>query len=152
MNKNTSLIVGGIIVLALIVGGLVVFGGAPTSPTTTGPGELDAFAQCLKTNGVTFFGAFWCPHCQAQKKLFGNSVSKLPYVECSNPDGQSQTQICIDNKIQSYPTWQFADGTRVTGEQTLQQLADKSKCQLPATSDSVTTAPVTVGSSTPVSQ
>ena len=38
------------------------------------PGKYDAFAQCLKTQGVLFYGAFWCPHCQNQKALFGFSV------------------------------------------------------------------------------
>ena len=36
-----------------------------------------------------------------------------------------QTQICIDKKIQSYPTWIFADGSQLNGEIPLQQLADK---------------------------
>lgn len=129
--KNNSLIIGGVIVLALAVGGLVYFG--TPAPTPAQSGALDTFAQCLKDKGVTFFGAFWCPHCQATKAMFGSSAKLLPYVECSNPDGKTQTQVCIDNKIESYPTWQFADGSRITGERTLQELADKSTCALPAT-------------------
>ena len=94
------------------------------------PGKLDAFATCLKEKGAVFYGAFWCPHCQAQKKLFGTSQKLLPYVECSLASGQGQTQICIDKKITGYPTWEFADGSRLNGEIPLQQLADKTSCSL----------------------
>src|SRR3989338_1850732 len=89
------------------------------------PGELDGFTQCLKDKGATFYGAFWCPHCQNQKALFGKSEKLLPYVECSLPAGNGQTQVCIDRGIQSYPTWVFPDGTTTTGEVALQSLADK---------------------------
>jgi len=95
------------------------------------PGKYDAFAQCLKTSGATFYGAFWCPHCQDQKKQFGSSVDLLPYVECSTPDGQDQTQICKDKKIQGYPTWEFKDGSRLEGVASFADLASKSGCALP---------------------
>ncbi len=95
-------------------------------------GKYDTFAQCLKDKGATFYGAFWCPHCKAQKALFGSSVKLLPYVECSLPDASGSTQICKDKKIEGYPTWEFADGTRpFSGEASLQQLADKTTCVLP---------------------
>ena len=94
------------------------------------PGKLDNFAQCLEAKGAKFYGAFWCPHCQAQKALFGKSKSLLPYVECSTPDQKDQTQICKDNKIEGYPTWIFADGSRNSGEMTLEQLAEKTGCSI----------------------
>lgn len=102
-------------------------------------GDLDAFATCLQDKGVKFYGAFWCPHCQAQKALFGRSVPKLPYIECSNPDGQSQNALCTSVGIQGYPTWVFPAGlagatstATSTGEQSLETLAAKSSCQLPS--------------------
>ncbi len=102
-------------------------------------GKYDDFAKCIASpeKGVTFFGAFWCPHCQVQKARFGKSAKYLPYVECSTPDGQNQTQECINNKITTYPTWEFATSsisdstTRVVGEMELDQLAEKTKCELP---------------------
>ncbi|MBI2612457.1 hypothetical protein HYW59_01430 [Candidatus Kaiserbacteria bacterium] len=97
----------------------------------TGPSNLDSFAQCLKDKGAIFYGAFWCPHCQNTKRMFGSSEKLLPYVECSTPDGKAQLQACIDKEIKSYPTWEFADGSRLTGERTLQELADKTGCALP---------------------
>jgi len=44
------------------------------------PGQYDTFAQCLGEKGAKFYGAFWCPHCQAQKAIFGKSKEFLPYV------------------------------------------------------------------------
>ena len=101
------------------------------SPGAAQSGQnLDAFAKCIAQSGAKFYGAFWCPHCKDQKAEFGSSVQYLPYVECSTPDGQSQTQICKDKNIQGYPTWIFADGSSVSGEQTLQALAQKTGCTL----------------------
>ncbi|MEK6827042.1 MAG: hypothetical protein AABX99_00990, partial [Nanoarchaeota archaeon] len=62
--------------------------------TPPGPGKYDQFAQCLKDKGAVFYGAFWCSHCIAQKKLFGSSAKLLPYVECSTADASGQAQIC----------------------------------------------------------
>lgn len=118
----------GILILG-VIGTVIVRGTGAGAPT--GPGKYDEFAQCLEAKGATFYGAFWCPHCQATKKMFGSSSKLLPYVECSTADGQGQTQICIDKKVTSYPTWEFADGSRLNGEQTLEALAEKTGCVLP---------------------
>lgn len=115
-----------IIVVVLVVAGLVGW----RVWSANQPGPLDAFAQCLKDEGATFFGAFWCPHCQEQKRMFGNSEKLLPYTECSLPDGQGQTQECIDEEIKTYPTWEFADGERLLGVVELERLAEKTGCEL----------------------
>ncbi len=105
MKKSNKIILL-IIIAVLLVGGVVVFfltrnsNGVPK-------GKYTAFATCLKNSGTTFYGAFWCPHCNATKKLFGDSVKLLPYVECSTPDAAGQTQICQDKKIKGYPSWVF---------------------------------------------
>lgn len=93
-----------LVVVGLIVGAGIVL---PNQPD-----KLDGFASCLKDKGATFYGAFWCPHCQNQEALFGRSERLLPYIECSNPD-QSSTQVCIDKNIISYPTWVFSGGFTV---------------------------------------
>ncbi len=116
-----------IAIIVLIVGGFIVW----RINEKNKPGTLDGFAQCLQEKGAIFYGAFWCPHCQNQKKAFGNSAGKLPYVECSLPGGNGQTQECTDKKVESYPTWVFADGTRETGELSLSRLAEKAGCALP---------------------
>lgn len=128
MQNKVTLVAISVFILVVIVGGIVL----SRVSTTSGPTNLEGFAQCLTDKGVKFFGAFWCPHCQAQKKLFGSAVSKLPYIECSTPDGNSQTQICKDNAIQSYPTWVFPDHSTTTGEVPLETIAERSSCTLPA--------------------
>lgn len=95
------------------------------------PGKLDGFAQCLKDKGAVFYGAFWCPHCQNQKQMFGSSVKFLSYVECSTADGKSQLQACKAKNIEGYPTWEFIDESRLTGEIPLTQLSEKTSCELP---------------------
>ena len=65
-----------LLILGVISTVLLRSGGEPE-----GPGQYDVFAQCLKDTGAVFYGAFWCPHCQSQKKLFGSSVKLLPYDE-----------------------------------------------------------------------
>lgn len=92
--------------------------------------NYDAFGTCLAEAGAKFYGAFWCPHCQDQKELF-RAAETIPYVECSTPDGEGQTQICIDEKITGYPTWKFSDGTILNGTQQLVNLANKTNCPLP---------------------
>lgn len=125
-NKNIFLLVIGILILGTIA---TVMLKSPNVPA--GPGKYDGFAQCLKDKGAVFYGAFWCSHCQAQKELFGSSVKLLPYVECSTPDGSSQTKECDEKNITGYPTWEFADGTRLTGEVPLEKLSEKTSCPLP---------------------
>lgn len=123
-KKQKKLVIGAAVVLIIAAGiGYSIY-------NKNKPGDYDTLAQCIKDSGATFYGAFWCPHCQDQKKEFGNSARLLPYVECSTPDGQAMLQSCQQKGVQSYPTWEFADGTRVVGTQTLQELADKTGCSI----------------------
>jgi len=125
-TKTRIIIVSAVIVVAILVAVVIFWPKAVISSP-----KMDAFAQCIASKGAKFYGAFWCPHCQAQKELFGSSVKYLPYVECSTPDTNGQLQVCIDQKIAAYPTWKFSDGTTKEGEMTLRELADKTGCALP---------------------
>ncbi|MFA6536570.1 MAG: thioredoxin domain-containing protein [Candidatus Paceibacterota bacterium] len=133
-------------IISMIIGVLVVIGiiWSVTSYNNT-PGQYDPLAVCLKDKGAIFYGAFWCPHCQNQKKAFGKSARLLPYVECSKPDGRTQYQTCTDAKIESYPTWIFADGERIIGEITPEKLAEKTSCPL---SGNLATTTATTGTTT----
>jgi len=125
-KKNiVRVLVFAVIILAIVIVMSMLAGGANTST------KYDTFAQCLSEKKTKFYGAFWCQHCQAQKKMFGGSVKHLPYIECSTPDGKGQTQQCIDEKIQGYPTWEFADGSRMSGKVSFEILSEKSGCALP---------------------
>lgn len=89
-------------------------------------GPLDNFAQCLTDKGVIMYGANWCSHCQNEKKAFGNSFSKVNYVECPK-----DPKKCLDMGVEGYPTWIFGDGKKLVGEQGVQKLAQESGCALP---------------------
>ena len=94
----------------------------------------DAFARCLKDRGVKMYGAYWCPHCQEQKEKFGIASFKLaPYVECGiQGDLHGVAQVCKDEGIKHYPTWQFPPmGERVERIFTLEELSDRTGCPLP---------------------
>lgn len=125
--KSTYVYVALVIALGA---GLIAVKNVSQNSTTETVTPYDTFAQCLSDAGAKFYGAYWCPHCQDQKKLFQNS-KKLPYIECSTPNGQAQTQVCIDAKITGYPTWDFADGSRSDGALTLKALSEKTNCALP---------------------
>ena len=127
MDKKMINYVGwGTVAIAVVVGAILFF-----SLNNGQPGKLDSFAQCLNDKGAVFYGAYWCPHCQTQKKMFGKSEKYLNYVECATPAGDKRTQECVDKKIEGYPTWEFADGSRESGELALSRLAKKTGCELP---------------------
>ena len=110
----------------LIVGSIFLFIRA-----NTGPGKLDAFAQCLGEEGAVFYGTFWCPYCKKEKQMFGRSDELLPYIECSTPNGKGQLEVCKEKNITGYPTWEFADGSREGGVISLDKLSEKTGCSVP---------------------
>jgi hypothetical protein len=93
----------------------------------------DGFAHCLADRGVKMYGAWWCPHCQEQKEMFGASFEYAPYVECGiKGDPHGQAQVCKDQNVTHYPTWQFPPtGERVERVFSLQELSDRTGCVLP---------------------
>lgn len=93
--------------------------------------DLVGFAKALTSAGAKFYGAAWCPMCNSQKALFDDGAKFLPFIEVTNPD-RTPNQIATDNNITAYPTWTFANGTRVTGSQTLSQLSSLSGVPIPA--------------------
>lgn len=128
MNKTTQVITTIIIVAAIVIIAVVVAG--KKNSTKVAALNYDEFAQCLTDTGATYYGAFWCPNCQRQNELFGKSKKFVNYIECSTPD-KRQKEECQDAGIEGYPTWEFADGSRVTGTQSLESLAEKTSCELP---------------------
>src|SRR5262245_1782677 len=90
--------------------------------------KVRALAEHLSESGALFYGASWCPHCQEQKMLFGASVSRLPYIECS-PAGPNTPQAPSCNRagVQSYPTW-VINGQAFAGQVlSLNELAEISR-------------------------
>jgi hypothetical protein len=92
-------------------------------------GKYDDFAKCLSEQGIKIYGAYWCSHCKNQKSAFGTSWKYVNYIECSLPNG-GQTLPCTEAGIESYPTWEFQDGSRLSGELSFDELSEKSGCEL----------------------
>jgi uncharacterized membrane protein len=100
---------------------------APAVTTTSGPAQL-ALARHLREIGAKEYGAYWCPHCQDQKMLFGKEAAALiDYIEC-DPRGQnSRAQLCqaAAANVKGFPTWEIK-GQFYSGTQSLEKLADLS--------------------------
>ncbi|MEK7148210.1 MAG: hypothetical protein AAB758_02830 [Patescibacteria group bacterium] len=116
----------GLLILLVLIGGVYWLVKTPGRA-----GKLDTFATCIKDSGALFYGAFWCPHCQNQKAMFGSSAKLLPYIECSTPDGNGQLPECKDAEVTGYPTWKFPDGTIKNGEVSLDDLSNLTQCKIP---------------------
>lgn len=121
MAKNKA----GMIWLAIIIVLAVVL----VFTSVSGGGEYDEFAQCVNDAGAKMYGAYWCPHCADQKAMFGKSWKKVNYIECAKSRTE-QTEECTLAGIDSYPTWEFADGSRQGGAISLQQLSQLTGCSL----------------------
>ena len=90
---------------------------AAASPSTTRQKEV---AKHLKSQGFLVYGAWWCPHCNTQKELFGvEAVELLPYVECDKEE--ERRQRCMAAKVRAYPTWYY-QGERREGLMSLEEL------------------------------
>ena len=98
---------------------------------TTAVEGYEELAQCITDSGAKFYAAFWCPYCQEQKRVFGRGADSLPYIECSTPNGQGQLATCAEAEITSYPTWEFADGVRLSGALAPRSLAQLTGCPYP---------------------
>ncbi len=131
MNNKLTWVIVIVLVIAVIIGGFVWLQTAQHAKAA----KLQSFASCIKDRGALFYGAFWCPHCQEQKAMFNTLFEtgdkNLSYIECSTPDARGQLEVCNTEAIKTYPTWKFTDGSKIEGEATLQQLAEKTGCQLP---------------------
>jgi hypothetical protein len=98
--------------------GAVVFAAAPPSATP----YQEALARHLAKSGAVFYGAYWCPHCQEQKELFGGAAGLLPYVECDPKGARAQRERCRAAGVKVFPTWVLGAEPR-EGVLTLDELA-----------------------------
>ncbi len=92
-------------------------------------GKYAELAKCLTEKGVKFYGAFWCPHCQEQKAVFGDDARYLTYIECDARDPKGQPELCAEAKIDRYPTLVFPGLGSETGLHQPEDLAGKVGCE-----------------------
>lgn len=122
IKYKTPLLIAGAIILIW-----AIWYFSRSSSSATSDGSNKSLAKCLKDKGAKFYGASWCPHCNSQKAAFGSDAPNLPYIECSDSSHQQNKQ-CNDAKVTGYPTWVFADGSRLSGEVPLATLKTKAGC------------------------
>jgi len=87
--------------------------------------KYDSFAKCLTEKGAVMYGTYWCTHCQAQKRDFGDSFKYVNYVECTEDKDR-----CIEEDIKGFPTW-IVDEQLYPGRQKMEKLAELTGCKLP---------------------
>ncbi len=120
-----------IIALLFVV---TMLAGCSSSMPSGGESEAAALsvAQCLTEKGAKMYGAFWCPHCSEQKRVFGKKAeAAIPYNECDARGENPVTEECLALKVERYPTWIFGDGSRTVAVLSLSELAEKTGCELP---------------------
>ena len=92
-----------------------------------GEGQANSFqtglAMYLGQHGAVMYGSYKCPHCNQQKKMFGDAFKYINYVEC-NPTGKNANpSLCLAKGIMNYPTWEIG-GRFYEGEMPLEELSN----------------------------
>lgn len=120
MTFSRNLLLGTLLVVGPLSGWQAGWLQPPENP------RLRALATHLDESDAKFYGAFWCPSCQEQKRMFGRSEDRLPYVECT-PNGRAGGMAfeCVAADISGYPTW-IIDGRRYQQVLTPDELAARS--------------------------
>ncbi|MBI4159449.1 hypothetical protein HY500_04320 [Candidatus Woesearchaeota archaeon] len=119
-----------VLIIVLLIGLLIIAGCNGSKYTRE---QLDGLATCLKEKGVKEYGAFWCPNCAKQQKMFGKSydiIKEGVYVECDPRGDDPQSELCLEKKVEKYPTWEFPNDEVLIGVQEFEVLAQKSGCTL----------------------
>lgn len=121
------LFVGFIVTILTITGTLTIYGlqAQQVQVNNSFAGKL---ATHLRNTDSKMYGAFWCPHCQEQKALFGEAFKQVPYIECDPRGENAQPDLCRAKQITGYPTWEIK-GQRVDGLTSLEKLAEVSGYQ-----------------------
>ncbi|GAB5353638.1 hypothetical protein AAMO2058_000051800 [Amorphochlora amoebiformis] len=80
-----------------------------------------AISDRLTRLGTVMYGAYWCPHCNQQKEMFGKeAMKKIKYVECAGDGMNTSNKESICKDLAGYPTWEI-DGAQFPGERSLDE-------------------------------
>lgn len=95
---------------------------SPPIITSKSPAAALALAPRLEKADAKMYGAYWCSHCNNQKKELGVEAGRsFPYIECDKEGKNSQYPLCKSKKIPGYPTWELY-GEFFPGEKSLPEL------------------------------
>ena len=102
------------------------FKSAPEVITSSNNSQIE-FAKFLTEKGVVMYSAYWCPHCNDQKELFGEKASKeLNIIECAQDGKNNKFNLCRRKEISGFPAWEI-DNKIFLGMKTLQELSELAK-------------------------
>ena len=101
---------------------------SPPVLTKSTPSKI-ALAKHLQSIGIVMYSAYWSPHCNEQKELFGKeAVSELIIIECAADGVNNQRELCERKGITGYPSWEINNQLE-SGIQSLDELANLSNYQ-----------------------
>ncbi len=96
---------------------------SPPEITTISTNEKIDFAKFLTNKKVVMYSAYWCPHCNDQKQLFGKAaVKELTIVECAKDGLNNNYKLCQQKNIEGFPSWEI-NNTIYSGTRDLNELA-----------------------------
>jgi len=145
MNKNTKIFIFLVIGIVVLAGGIIFFSsrgnssgqnntaqtetdGTVAGTSTTDQSEnydnayIEKLAKFMTGKGMVLYGAYWCPHCQDQKAMFGDALKYIDYVECDAGGPNANPDECVAQGIEGYPTWVY-QGKKYSGTKSLSDLA-----------------------------
>jgi uncharacterized membrane protein/glutaredoxin len=103
--------------LAFVLGGYAV-----AERQVAASAYAEGLAKHLAASGARFYGAYWCPHCAEQKRMFGEAARYLPYVECDPRSPEGRPEECRRAGVRAFPTWVIG-GRKYEGTIPLEELA-----------------------------
>ena len=137
-NRETMFYRGLIIAFTVLIGGLIWsnqvdparakeinLSNERVSPkiTTVSSQEKIDFAKYLSNKNIVMYSAYWCPHCNDQKQLFGKqAVEELIIVECAKDGKNNQYKLCQEKGIEGFPSWEI-NNRLYSGTMSLDELA-----------------------------
>ncbi len=80
-------------------------------------------AKHISKYGAVMYGAYNCPHCISQKKMFGQAFKYVRYVECNNRGPKANPSLCFAKGIKRYPTWEIG-GKLYQGQLSFDRLSE----------------------------
>lgn len=86
-------------------------GGGSVAGVSTIEGEtyIERLAKDLAAKGAVFYGSDQGSDTKAQKEMFKDAFSYIDYVECDQAVQNSNSDECISQQIEVYPTWIYQE-------------------------------------------
>lgn len=122
LSTSSLRLYSGMVVGIVLLGSLAAYQGASEGTGGAATAYQVAVARHLSDRGVVMYGAYWCPHCADQKKLFGGAFKYVNYVECDPNGKDARPALCQLKGIKGYPTWEVS-GKLYEGTLPLAELA-----------------------------